>query len=260
MTVSMTRYYRLQTFRAGELRRVLGEVLGPRATVDVTRARANGPRRHQRELSDDDLRLLCDVARDHVEGFGEVYLTLEGRDETLKVKVSGDSSRRVSEAFDRLERELRLEEVVPPSDAPPHDPRAASRRVRCFLSYRFDRETTRLALEVQRFLGLVDVEVVNASAQEPGVAEKVLAKIDRDRDFIVVLVSSTGFAPWTRADVGRANARGALVVPLVEDGSPFAGDLFGGIEPVSFAPGHIGDAFLRLLEAARFMASHAVLY
>src|SRR5438128_32716 len=164
MTVSMTRYYRLQTFRAGELRRVLRGILGSRCTIDITRALSDGSLRTEPNVPDDDLRLVCDVSRDHVEAFGDVHLTLEGRDDVLKVKISADSSRRVCDVFEQLERELRLEEAVLPTDGVPVDPRLAPRRVRCFLSYRFDHDTTRIALSVQRFLGLLDVEVVNAPA------------------------------------------------------------------------------------------------
>jgi hypothetical protein len=72
-----------------------------------------------------------------------------------------------------------------------------------------------------------------------------------------VLVSSSGEPPWTREDVGRARARGALLIPVVESGSPYVPGPFGDVDCIGFAPGHVGDAFLRLLEAVRFVSTHA---
>jgi hypothetical protein len=260
MTVSMTRHYRLRVFPPGELRRILRDVLSYGSRVDVSRALSDGSRRHQKDVSDDDLRLVCDVARDHVEAFGEVYLTLEGRDDVAMVRVAADTSRRAREVFERLERALHLEEVIPPPLPPESSPPDRRRRVRCFLSYRADEDTTRVALTVQRFLGLLDVEVIAASAREPGaIGESVLEKLERDRDFITVVVSSSGEPPWTSEDLGRARARGALVIPVVECGSPFVPGPFGDVDCIGFVPGHVGDAFLRLLEAVRFVAAHATL-
>lgn len=259
MTVSMTRWYRLQTFRAGELRRVLRAILAPGSTVDISHHLPDGALRRDRDASDDDLRLVCDPVRDHLEVFGDVYLTLQGRDDKLQMRISADTLERVRAVLERLERELRLEEAPSPR-AEPASAVPAKRRIRCFLTYRFDQDTTSIALKVQRFLGLLDVEVVTASAREPrSIGEKVLAKVDRERDFIAVVVSSSGECPWTPDEIGRASAHGAVIVPVVEDGSRFADGLFGNLQPASFAPGHVGDAFLPLLEAVRFVTSRAIL-
>ena len=261
MTVSMTRYYRPRIFTPGELRRALRTVLSWRSTIDIARELSDGSLRREHDASDDDLRLVCDVARDHIEASGEVYLTVEARDEVLTLKISADSSRRVCEVFEKLERELHLEEAIPALlEAEGRDGQGGKRKVRCFLSYRFDQDTAKVALKVQEFLGLLDVEVITACAHEPrSLGEKVLAKVDPDRDFIAVVVSSSGESPWTRDEIGKACALGAVVIPVVEEGSPCAPGTFGDLQHIAFAPGHIGDAFLRLLENVRCIASHAVL-
>src|SRR5262245_18551438 len=254
MTVSMMRYYRLRRFAAGELRRTLRAVLPAGSKIDVSRKLSTGSFRSENDVSDDDLRLVCDLSREYLEAFGDVYLTLEGHDDELRVRGSPDTLQRICEVFDHLERALHLEEI--PSSEPDanHRDTQDTGRIRCFFSYRPDEATAKVAMQLQRFLALLDVDVVTASSPEPrSVGSKVLAKLDRKRDFIAVVVSSAGTCPWTPEELGQACARGAHVVPVVQTGVPFATGLFNGFEHVSFAPGHVGDAFLGLLETVRFI-------
>ena len=252
MTVSMRRYYLLRMFAPGELRRTLRAVLPAGSTIDTSRRLSNGSFRPENDVSDDDLRLVCDLSREFIEAFGDVYLTLEGHDDELRVRGSADSLQRICEVFEQLERALRLQEIVRPTPEPKHRCVPGARRLRCFLSFRPDEATARIASELERFLALLDVHVITASSEEPrSIGNKVLARLDREKDFIAVVVSPTGACPWTPEEVGQASARGALVVPVVQTGSPCDAGLFNGFEHVSFAPGHVGDAFLRLLETVR---------
>jgi hypothetical protein len=257
MTVSMTRYYRLRVLPAGELRRALRAIISATATVDVSYDLADGSLRREQDVSDDDLRLVCDLSRDRVEAFGEVHLALDARDDALRVRVSADTSRRVCEVFEWLERALHLEEL--PAEPPERRaPSREKRRMRCFLSYRFDAETVKIALDLKRFLDLLDVEVITASATDPGtLGEHVLENVDRDRDFIALVVSAGGESPWTRDEIARARTCGARVVPVIQEAAPDGDGTFGGLECISFAPGRSRDAFSRLLETVRSIASAA---
>jgi hypothetical protein len=128
------------------------------------------------------------------------------------------------------------------------------RRLRCFLSYRFTDTNEIVALRVSQFLRLLGVEVLSGASYEPRrITEKVLSKLNQPLDFIVLLVTTNGESLWTRDEVGAAVHHGIALVPLVEEGATFEPGLFGDIEYVRFASGHIGDSFLKLLEAVSFI-------
>src|SRR4051794_28584903 len=116
MNVSMTRYYRRRVLPPGELRRAVRAVVASTATVDVSYELSDGSIRRDKDVADDDLRLVCDLSRDRVDVFGEVHVTFDARDEAMRVRVSADSWGRVCDVFERVERKLHLEET--PS-APP---------------------------------------------------------------------------------------------------------------------------------------------
>jgi hypothetical protein len=109
-------------------------------------------------------------------------------------------------------------------------------------------------LRVQKFLDLLDVKVLSGASYEPRqVSEKVLSKLREPLDFIVLLITSNGESMWTRDEIGTAIHKGIALIPLVEKGAKFQSSLFAGIEYIEFESGHIGDAFLKLLEAIRFI-------
>jgi hypothetical protein len=130
---------------------------------------------------------------------------------------------------------------------------AESDRLRCFLSYRFTAEIEVLALTIQRFLSLLDVDVITGSAYEPRrISDKVLDKLAGPLDFVILLICKDGESLWTRDEIATARQRDVAVVPIVESGAHFEPGIFGDIEYIEFAPSHIGDAFLKLLEAVNF--------
>jgi hypothetical protein len=131
---------------------------------------------------------------------------------------------------------------------------ANSGRLHCFLSYRFNDTNELLALRVQQFLNLLDVEVVTGTTYEPRkVSEKVLSKLHEPLDFIVLLITGDGESMWTRDEIAAAIHRGIPLVPLIEKGATLQQGLFGDNEYVQFEAGHVGDAFLKLLQAVRFV-------
>jgi hypothetical protein len=131
-----------------------------------------------------------------------------------------------------------------------------SERLQCFLSYRFTPETEPYALRVQRFLSLLGVDVITGNSYEPrGISEKVVRRLSQHVDFVVLIVTRLGESAWTRDEISFARGRGASVVPLVEEGTEFSPGMFGDLEFVKFAPGHIGDSFVQLLEAVNYFRS-----
>ena len=128
------------------------------------------------------------------------------------------------------------------------------RRLTAFLSFRFSDTSELLALRIQQFLALCDVDVVTGEAYEPRqVTEKVLSRLDRQHDFIVLLITLDGESMWTRDEIGMVIHSKIALVPIVEDGAKFEQGLFGNVEYIKFASGHIGDAFLKLIQAVRFV-------
>ena len=126
--------------------------------------------------------------------------------------------------------------------------------LRCFLSYRFAPETEILSLNLQRFLALLDVEVVTGTSYEPRrISDKVVDRLAGPLDFLILLISKGGESLWTRDEIATANQRGLAIIPIVESGAEFEPGIFGDIETIPFETGHIGDAFLKLLEAINFL-------
>jgi hypothetical protein len=175
----------------------------------------------------------------------ERVLQLQESQESLYDPFSGDTDRRIAEALvPILKRVEQLEEAL----------LAPSRRLRCFLSYRFTESNEIVALKIQQFLTLVNVEVLSGATYEPRqVSEKVLSRLREPLDLIILLITSNGESMWTRDEIGAAIHRGIALVPLVEKGAKFEPGLFADIEYVEFAAGHVGDAFLKLLQAVHFV-------
>src|SRR5207302_4557130 len=108
-----------------------------------------------------------------------------------------------------------------------------TRRLRCFLSYRFTDTNEIIALRVQQFLTLLDIEVLSGASYEPRqVSEKVLSKLRQPLDFIVLLITGTGESMWTRDEIGTAIHKGVAFIPLVQKGTTFEPGLFADVEYV----------------------------
>ena len=172
-------------------------------------------------------------------------MQLQESQERLYDPLSGDTDRRIAEALAPvLKRVEQLEEAL----------LAPSRRLRCFLSYRFTESNELVALKIQQFLTLLNVEVISGATYEPRqVSEKVLSRLREPLDLIILLITSNGESMWTRDEIGTAIHRGIALVPLVEKDAKFEPGLFADVEYVEFAAGHVGDAFLKLLQAVHFV-------
>lgn len=145
-------------------------------------------------------------------------------------------------------------------DAPtrPSVTQPTERRLRAFLSFRFTvPENAAAAASIQRFLELLNVEVLTGQSYEPrALHEKVVDRL-AGLDVLVLYIGADGQSAWTRDEIGTARAGGVPVIPVVQDGSTFEAGLFGDIEYITVSPGHAGDGFISLLEAITWIRRRA---
>lgn len=227
---------------------------------------------------------VCDPGRQSVfvttrlDTTPKLYISINGDGDSFSVSYSGTSAEVLARARKAFEQVLNLEELsrrsgveelaetlrsIGSQAVEPLEKRlealevavfSPARKLRCFLSFRFSDENELVALRIQQFLNLIGVEVLTGASYEPRqVSEKVLSKLREPLDFIVLLVTRTGESMWTRDEIGTAVHKGIALVPLVEQGSTFAKGLFADVEYAEFETGHIGDVFLKLLQAVNFI-------
>lgn len=126
-------------------------------------------------------------------------------------------------------------------------------RIRAFVSFRFNDSDSALARDIERFLSLNNVEVVTGHSYEPRrVEDKVRSRLT-GVDFVVYLLTSTGDSAWVRDEIASAHASDVPVIPLVEEGVGFDQGLFGNVEWIRFGVGHIGDVWIKLTEALKYV-------
>jgi hypothetical protein len=278
MSISKQMDFENQTFEAGLLAKTLVDIFSefgdqtPPSFFQLSEKLPDGAT-STRHLTWTDLETICDLSTRSVQVMfkdksgGMIYIVMDGYGSRLDVHISCENAMQLREIYSRLVSSLGLKEAPP---EPPGGPVSSDierrlntlekavfgrqRPLRCFLSYRFLPESEIIALKVQQFLNLLDVEVVSGASYEPKrISEKVLSKLTGSLDFIVLLVSRAGESMWTRDEIATALSQGIAVVPVVESGASFAAGLFGDLEHIPFEPGHIGDTFLKLLEAVRFL-------
>jgi hypothetical protein len=157
------------------------------------------------------------------------------------------------ESFGRVLRRLR--EKAAHFDAPAvGDATATHMRFTCFLGYSFSEPRAELyASLLQRFLQQIEVDVISGRDYEPrGVTEKVRARLDT-ADFGISILTEGSPVTWCRDELGHLRSRKRPIIPLLESGAEFVPGLFGDQEWIRFEKGHIGDAFLPLLEGLTFI-------
>jgi hypothetical protein len=124
----------------------------------------------------------------------------------------------------------------------------------CFLSFQFVSPSIEYGREVQRFLELRGVRVVSGQGYEPKtIQEKVRSRLAEGIDVVVVIEAAARKSSWTRDEIAKAQSPDVFLIPLVEDGAVFDKGIFGDHEYLSFAPGHVGDTFVGLLEGIQYV-------
>jgi len=280
MSVSKEMTFEARTLEVGVLARTIKDVVSsfgrekdPILRLTLSESLPDGTRAFRETRTFADLEVICNLEGKRVD------LTFFGRNQELtSVEISGGKSRtyvyvgcETAEQFKQVS--TRIVEPLGLREAPPLPSESerisdiedrlnalekaafgARRKLRCFLSYSFTPENEVTAFTVQKFLTLLDVDVTTGTSYEPKrVSEKVMSMLKASQDFIVVLVLRDGESMWTRDETATAQREGLGIVPIVESGTSFAPGIFGDLEYIPFDPGHIGDAFLKLLEAVRFL-------
>jgi hypothetical protein len=131
---------------------------------------------------------------------------------------------------------------------------AKSDELSCFLSYRFSNSSKNIALELTRFLELLGIKVISGVGYEPRkIEEKVMSRLNQPLDFLIYLITKEGESMWTRDELMLALSKGYALVLLVESGADINSGLLGNWEYIEFEKNHIGDTFIGILEALRYI-------
>ncbi len=284
MSISKRFKFKSRTFEVGEFQSAVVGLLsrfhpeGQPPDISISQELPDGSRSNQNVHDPSSLENICDFAiwtidlrfRDGTYGYNSI--SFSSYQDFITIQIYSDTAEQVRNVHDLLVNALHLEQHVPVSSDSEEPTQAqlneniitrldmlerkvlSPSRMRCFLSYRFSTGTEPLALRLQQFLSLLDIEVLTGASYEPRrISEKVLSKLNAELDFIVLLVTNEGESLWTRDEVASAVQKKLAVIPIVEDGATFEPGLFGDIEFIPFSHSHVGDAFLKVLEAVVFL-------
>ena len=278
MGFAKERYYITKTLESGALSSALtklAEALSSdlaSAYIRLLRTLEDGTRFDREKLQTAELEDVCSLDGSLIQIHlkleqGDIFVNIRGRPSVIEIYASSSRAFDVDTAITTLADALALEEGEPPpatKDSLKDLSRRVSslettvltpkKRLTCFLSYRFTDEAESYAIKMSQFLSLLDVSVLTGAGYEPRrISEKVLSRLSRPLDFVVILATREGESMWTRDEISSAHQRGVPVVPVVETGSAFEPGLFGDLECIRFEAGHVGDAFLKLTEAVHFI-------
>ena len=285
-SISKTRYFRTSTFQVGSFAHAIEQILtehdkGNRAFINISRNLPDGSSIFDESVSTSALEQIC-IFKDlhiniHISESQINVIRILGEDDYVSLEIDAVGAQVIYQVFDQFIKTLGLVEVASPLQTaerlsksyPPEktlpgiikrieklesaifDP---GNRLKCFLSYRFGGENDTIAQQVKKFLELLDIEVTTGEAYEPRkVSDKVIAKLQADLDLIILLVTADGESIWTRDEIAIAHERGAHIVPIVQNGTKFTAGIFGDHEWIPYEPGHISDAFIKVLEAVQYV-------
>lgn len=127
-------------------------------------------------------------------------------------------------------------------------------KITCFISYRFTSKTKNSINELTRFLHLLDVDVTTGNRYEPRrISDKVQQRLRETYDFFIYVVSSEGDSTWMKQELGMAFMKELPIVILVDDSVTFEPGILGDWEYIPYHTEHIGDSFLPVIEALRYI-------
>jgi len=279
MSFSKTRQFTHKIFEAGLLAKAVGSIVGEtpkHLNIIDSQTLADGGHASHTLTSPSGLSTICDMAG-HV--IWVSMKTLSGKHQSLQMRVSNglivvyasadtpDDMRVMLDVLtDGLDLKEASDEAIAKQDGPNRkeiSERLAvlekivlgpSRTLRCFLSYRFTPENEDPARKLHSFLIRLGIDVVTGDTYEPRpVSQKIMGRLDDDLDFIVLLAGGDGESFWTRDEIATAKHKMIPLVPVIEAGGRFEPGLFGDLECVPYEKGHIGDSFLKVLEAVKYI-------
>ena len=279
MSFSRYRYFAYKIFDAGLLAKVLEGIAGnsPKSIeIKDCQSLPDGGSVLHTLTSPSEVSTICDMVEHSIWVF---IRTSSGKYRSLRMKeanglieidVSADTPDDIKVMLDLLTKGLDLKEASDEALAKARGPNqkaiserlavlerivlGPNRTLRCFLSYRFTPQNEDPARKLHSFLTLLGIDVVTGDTYEPRpVSQKIMGRLKDDLDFIVLLAGGDGESFWTRDEIATANHKMIPLVPVIEDGVKFEPGLFGDIECVPYAKGHIGDSFLKVLEAVKYI-------
>jgi hypothetical protein len=276
-SITKTRYYRTSTFQIGQFAQAVEELFakydqGKSTSINISRNLPDESSIFDQSTSISALEQICIFNDQYINiELSDLSITIMGGSDYFSLEVDAIGSKVLHQIFEHFTKALDLIEVESPSQRayPPEKtiPGIINRieklesavfdpgnRLKCFLSYRFSAENHAVAQQVKKFLELLDIEVTTGEAYEPRkVSDKILNKIAKGLDLIVLLVTADGESMWTRDEIATANERGAHIVPVVQKEAKFEAGIFGDHEWIPFEEGHISDAFIKILEAVHYI-------
>ena len=127
------------------------------------------------------------------------------------------------------------------------------RKLTCFISLRFDDKSKSYLQQLEKFLKLLNINVVTGLPYEPRkVSEKVISKLNKI-DFVIYLIAAESESLWTRDELVLGSQKTCYAISLVEKGSKFTGEIFSDLEYIEFETDRIESAFIKLLEGINFI-------
>jgi hypothetical protein len=122
-----------------------------------------------------------------------------------------------------------------------------------FVSMRFDEHSKRVAFELNRFLSLLNLEMITGMGVEPrSISEKVKERIGTDIDLFLILLTKSGSSDWINQEIGYAKGKDLHLLVLKEKNvdKTIAGMLADN-ERIEFTK--ISETFIGILEAIQYL-------
>jgi len=213
-------------------------------------------------------------------GFGYNYpdyeqeiIDITGFDEYLNLSVLSTTAEKASEIINLFKVELELEEYIVEDKKENvinylkneieninnriiniEQTILDNKKLNAFISCRFDDISENYVNQLARFLELLGINVITGMGYEPrAISEKVLERLSNNIDILFYLIHSSGESIWTRDEMAVSIGKGSNIIPIVEKGIKIEQGILGNYEYIPFEKNHIGDSFLRILEAINYI-------
>jgi hypothetical protein len=133
----------------------------------------------------------------------------------------------------------------------------SNRMLSCFISSRFDNKGKIYLPIKEKFLRLLDINVITGLSYEPRrISDKVIDRLENNIDFVVYLVTGGSESFWTRDELVIGKQKGCYSIPLVEKGATFNSGVFGDLEYIEFEENFIEGTFIKLLEGIKYIKNN----
>jgi len=123
---------------------------------------------------------------------------------------------------------------------------------RIFLSMRFDEHSKCLAFDLNKFLSLLNIEMVTGIGVEPrSISEKVQERLERKIDLFVILLTNSGNSDWMNQEIGYAKAKKLPILILKECNIGFNQGMLSDNEYIEFK--EISEVYIGILETIKYL-------